>query len=130
MEVAPRGRRPSGQIEPGVDRRQPGENPVLKRVETRHIEIAVRGHPPRLHQLGVVFGEPRDQEIESALAALGADVIAPSGPASHELAEAHEPDDVPIGCVLEQAMAAHVRSRGPSVRSPDRRRLNWPSSKS
>lgn len=77
------------------------QNAVLQRVEPRRIDVAFGGHR-RLHQLGVVFWEPRGQEIEASLAALGADVRAPFGPTSHERAEAHQADDLTVGGVLEQ----------------------------
>jgi hypothetical protein len=50
-----------------------------------------------------MFGQPGDEEIQSALPALRPDLRAPVGSAFHELAEAQQPHDLSVGRVLDQA---------------------------
>jgi hypothetical protein len=57
----------------------------------------------RREKLGMVLGEPLDQEVEAALAARRAQPMAPAGPAFHDLRKAQEANDLVIRGVLQQA---------------------------
>ena len=61
--------------------------------------------------------QPRDEEIEAALARLGTNAVAPGRPALHQRGKAQQAHDFRIGALFEQA------NRSPIAVEPPHRQL-------